>query len=896
MRGRRTSWRALPSIAVALFLATAAWPADDERPAVEPTYEVRAALTETLSRLVRELFQERNDDGLAYRRGSFSHSFRAAPPDGWQVTFHRDTADRDRLRTERLLLTLQQQDGAWRVVDERVQGTFDGLVRGYVGDEEFHRFDRFSLDHEGLVITARNGSLYTDRFAGRLYRIVITAEQLEQRYAPPPHGTSFQAAAAWDYLTTKTPEKFEFAPEHVGLTCDPEECDRLLASAFTGLRPVAIEETDPALRRLYEEFRDEQERELRENGFRGFATPFEPGRRFLAVVVKKKGADDRLWLLHDSWAGWEVRFGATEYGTFLGYYSQQTLAGDVTPYDLEQRDDADARDYDLRAVAGTVELALADHSTMTGDVTFRLVTKRALRVLPFAIARLMRGGGIKSQFRDPSLVIDSIQDEQGRELTWVRVGSYGGVVVLPAEVPGGTRLTLRMQFTNEGAIYKLSPSYSRVARGGWLPFVRFSDTLEELDLTVKAPARYKTLGVGRKVHESTAGEVTTTRWVADGQVAFPTIIFGDYVVRQPAFRAERNDGTPIDVTIHVDRDGMTDWNIRPKQLPTLAEQAANALNLYREIFGVDYPYDKLDLVNDPMGFLYGQSPASIVYLGSAAFRGEGILVAAVGPWTMKSARSLVAHEVGHQWWGGIVTHANDRNYWFVESIAEYASALYLEAINEREDREKGWKAYLGEVERWREQVVHADLFGSVQHARSLNGGAYHAAIYAKGPYALHMLRMTFGREKFFTFLENLATELNGRPVVTRDIQRVAEETFGVPMDWFFDQWIRGTGLPEFELVYDTRATEDGNWLIEGKLIQRVVVGNPRHELTGVQFGGFVSVTAIGKKSKREYPTRLALEGAETPFMFKIPEKPGKLLLNKDGEMLSRKVEITRKRD
>jgi aminopeptidase N len=39
-------------------------------------------------------------------------------------------------------------------------------------------------------------------------------------------------------------------------------------------------------------------------------------------------------------------------------------------------------------------------------------------------------------------------------------------------------------------------------------------------------------------------------------------------------------------------------------------------------------------------------------------------------------------------------------------------------------------------------------------------------------------------------------QLAGKNVVTRDIQRVAEQSFGGTMEWFFDQWIRGTGIPE----------------------------------------------------------------------------------------------------
>jgi hypothetical protein len=862
-------------------------------PAVDVPREVRRDLTGALDRWVRELLAQRNQDGLTYRRGSYSHSFHRADDATYRVTLHEDTASRDRLHTERSLATLRRQpDGGWTLAEREVQDTYDGLVRPYPGDERCYRFDSFALRLEGWALTAANGSLYTDDLDGEPYRITLVADRTYQKFTPPD-SVGAPGRATWDYLVDRTPDKFDFEPERVELTCSPRECRELLSTVFGGLRPVACQDTHEALRKALEDSRRAQLQELRADGFRGFTTPFEPGRRFTAIVAKGNGADDRLWLVHDSWDGWDVKLGATEYGTFLGYYSEDTLRSGALPGELERRDDPDARDFDLREVRGTVELALRDHSTMTGDVSFRLVTQRALRELRFAVARMRPRGGARAELRDPSLVINSIQDGSGRELTWVRTDPLGGVVVLPAQTPPGTQVELRVQFENQGAIYKLSPSYSRLARGGWLPFVRFADPLERLDLVVRVPAKYKALGIGERVEESSDGRVTTTRWVARGPVSFPTIIFGDYVERQPGFQARRADGTPIQVSIHVDRDGMVDWNIRPKQLRPLAEQAANSLNLFREMFGVEYAHAKLDLVNDPLGLLYGQSPASIVYLGSAAFRGEGTLVAALGPWTMKSARSLVAHEVAHQWWGGTITHANERNYWFVESLAEYASALYMEASQGRDDPGKGWRAYLDEVEAWRKQVGFADLFGSVQAATAVNSGDYRAALYARGPYAFHMLRMTFGDEKFFAFLRALAQELSGERVVTRDIQEVAEREFGTPMDWFFDQWIRGVGLPELDLTWDSRATEDGTHLIEGRLTQRVVVGSRRRVFEGVPFRGLVAVAAIGKRSGREYPLRLAVEGPETSFTLRVPEEPVDLVLNPNGEMLARKATVRR---
>ena len=73
---------------------------------------------------------------------------------------------------------------------------------------------------------------------------------------------------------------------------------------------------------------------------------------------------------------------------------------------------------------------------------------------------------------------------------------------------------------------------------------------------------------------------------------------------------------------------------------------------------------------------------------------------------------VVAHEVGHQWWGSRVSNSNFRNYWFVETLAEYFSALYLEAVFGREE-------YMEQVDEWRRNVLNNNLKTSVQAADSL---------------------------------------------------------------------------------------------------------------------------------------------------------------------------------
>jgi hypothetical protein len=370
--------------------------------------------------------------------------------------------------------------------------------------------------------------------------------------------------------------------------------------------------------------------------------------------------------------------------------------------------------------------------------------------------------------------------------------------------------------------------------------------------------------------------------------------------------ATKLDGTPIPVKVHVDEASAMDWDITPAKLRPIAQQAVNAINLYREISGLDYPYGKLDFVNDPQGFLYGQAPSSLIYLGQGVFRGAGYLATLPIPWDATSIskflKSVVAHETGHQWWGSRVSNANDRNYWFVETLAEYFSALYLEAVYGRQE-------YLEQVEEWRRNVLNADLKASVQNASAIWAGEggfapYQAAVYNKGPLAFHMLREIFGDEKFFEFLKAFSQELDKkREIVTLDIEYAAEENLGgvtpdgqryaADLRWFFDQWIRGSGVPEYRLDYDIRQAEDRSWIIEGTIEQRVLVGSKRKNavLDNIYYRGVADITV--KTGKNEYVQRMLIEGESTPLVLKVPEKPLEIILNKENDILAHDILVNR---
>lgn len=906
-----------PAMLAASFLfAPAAFAADDAIPA-----SVRSGIEAALKKRLSDLASEKDAAGVPFKRGAYSEDFRPGPDGAYLASFHVNTIEKApegmgrRMKTERFTYTLKSGSGGeWKIVDEALKDTYLGLWSNGFGGDEVYEFDELVFDREGFKVTGGKGSLYLFQLAGKTSGYRVVADNLSYRYEPPSDASPYYGAK-WARILKEKERDFVFTPLWFDVDCDPASCAEI-EKGFRGMRKIAggVNAMPARLKTIFDEqFRDVDESRT-ENPFGGFQRAYPADRTIWRVTVKRDGGKEHFVSLgFDSWEYKEVGLFASGFGfaPIFVYNSEALRSSGASPYDLELRDDADSRWYGVKGVTGEVDLALNDPVELIGDVTFTLRIKRDTRELPFNISRTSIPSESKER-KNPKLFINSIQDETGNELTWVKVGAASGLIIFPEPLKAGATISLRMRYRNLDSIYYLNPTYSAMDRGGWLPFTRFGEMIEKFELTVRSPAKFLVLGIGKKVSDEVSGNVRTTKWASSSPVSFPTIIFGEYEMdgtsyqEKPAHVATKLDGTPIPVNVYVDKTSMQGLNtkfsseadvrdtiaaqdsgardIRGKQLNAIAVQASVALDVYKDVYQVDYPFAKLDLVADPLGAFYGQAPASIIYLGFGVFRGEGSLIADSD--LSKFNKDVVAHEVAHQWWGASTVNANQGNYWFVESLAEISSALYVERVY-------GKKRYLDKVADWRKNILENELFANVQSnytewAGESGFGSVQANIYNKGPYAFHMLRETFGDEKFFEFLRKLAQTLKGEEIVTRDIQQVMEEVYGGNMEWFFDQWIRGVGVPEYSLQWTKRKTEDGKWLVEGTIKQRVVAGKYRQVLPGVYFRAVAPITFVtydGKEFKTPKP--LLVQGPETKIPpLKVPEEPVQVIFNKDGEILA----------
>ncbi len=201
------------------------------------------------------------------------------------------------------------------------------------------------------------------------------------------------------------------------------------------------------------------------------------------------------------------------------------------------------------------------------------------------------------------------------------------------------------------------------------------------------------------------------------------------------------------------------------------------------------------------------------------------------------------HELGHEWWGNMVTAADWRDFWIHEGLCTYMQALYA-------GRRFGQAAYDKEIAHdWsliKNRLPVAPRESTTSDALYFFAGGKgepNNDIYYKGAVMLHTLRYLIGDEAFFRTLRRFAYPTEAmehvtdgsqcRFVATEDFVREAERNAGRPLDWFFDVYLRQASLPALQ----TQTGASGlsfTWKVPGgrpfPMPVDVVYGGVRHRL------------------------------------------------------------------
>jgi Peptidase family M1 domain len=594
---------------------------------------------------------------------------------------------------------------------------------------------------------------------------------------------------------------------------------------------------------------------------------------------------------------------------FYDVWASYPLTGQGVP-----RRQFSALDYEINTSV------LADTSLdAKADVRMRAETGGE-RAVVFQMARALAVDGVTGQHGEPLTFFQNegmnLQDRLSR-------GSDYLFVILPDAPEKGSEFTLHFRYRGRVIENAGNGVLFVDARESWYPHYGDAADFSNYDLTIRWPKKLKLVATGIKRSETEDGEFRIGHWQSEKPVSVAGFNLGDYMSTSIASDApsvdvyanrqlERSiDGQLENHALQAPRiltplstEGRTGTNMmamsppppRPADaLKGLARQIEESIRFYESLSG-PFPFQKLSVSQIPGTF--GQGWPGLLYLSTYSYLpAEAQLRAGLSVSGQEHFSQLVPyHEVAHQWWGNIVGWDSYRDQWIDEAMANYLALLFADTQKHADHSLRIWLtryrdnlvAKIPETEETFSDIGALDLGTRLNSSKSPLG--FDQVIYSKGAWVMHMLHEELREpgeknpnERFNTLLHTLITKYAYRALSTEDLQHEVEAVMtksmdlegGRSMEWFFDQWVRGTGIPAYRVDFNVRSTEKG-FLVRGRLFQENV---PRSFLAPVPL--YAGSTA----GHATYLGTVVASGPETSFHFISKTEPHKIVIDPQMTLL-----------
>ena len=320
----------------------------------------------------------------------------------------------------------------------------------------------------------------------------------------------------------------------------------------------------------------------------------------------------------------------------------------------------------------------------------------------------------------------------------------------------------------------------------WVPTYDYPNDKTTWEFFIRTAKNEKALSNGRLVGAPRAiGDELEWHWSLEqpNSTYLMTAATGNYVVLQDKWRAK-----PVGYWTYADSVEAT-WRGMGK--------TPRMIDLFSARTGVDYPFAKYDQLNAP-DYIFG----GMENVTATTQADDGILHPASEE-AHFNAEGLVAHELGHQWYGDYLTTRDWSHAWLNEGFATFMEQIWAE---------QGRSAVQGAVERRESHLatIAADRAARrpLVYDRWLTNPIelFYSNIYPKGADVLQMLRHQLGDSLFWRAMNRYTTAHAKGTVVSDDLRRAFEDVTGRDFKSFFAKWVYGAGLPVFQVTYGYDAT------------------------------------------------------------------------------------------
>jgi len=314
----------------------------------------------------------------------------------------------------------------------------------------------------------------------------------------------------------------------------------------------------------------------------------------------------------------------------------------------------------------------------------------------------------------------------------------------------------------------------------YLPTYDYPNDRLTTETVLTVPASWITVANGKLINVSEAAHGMKT-WTWKESVPSSTYLF---TVVAGEFEEIKDSWRGIPVTYYAPKGRGDRLSINYSRTPQMIE-------LFSTKLGVNYPWEKYaqSMVDD---FVAGGMENSSATTNTS----NSLQHPKLAPEFLTGEDGLISHELGHQWFGDLVTCKDWGDIWLNEGFATFMESVWTESHFGKDE---------ADYERW--QSAHhwfeeANLYSKPIVRHDFNdSGEFDGNAYTKSGWVLYMLRHQLGEDAFYHGLKHYLEVNRGKNVVTADLAKAMEEATHTNVDQFFSQWLYGAGAPKFDLSY-----------------------------------------------------------------------------------------------
>lgn len=414
-----------------------------------------------------------------------------------------------------------------------------------------------------------------------------------------------------------------------------------------------------------------------------------------------------------------------------------------------------------------------------GEVTTKYVAKQNMNTLTFDLSNdldvstVMQRGNVLAFTRSANneVVITLPVTQNTNVLDSVSI-TYSGV---PPTTGFGAFTT--DYHNNTPVLWTLSEPFGAME---WWPCKQdLNDKVDSIDVYITAPSQYTSLSNGMEQAQVTNSNGTKTTHFHHGY-PIPAYLIAIATTNYQVYTQQGGLGTPespfFPIINYMYPETAT-ANI------TSVSVTPAIINFYESMF-VPYPFRNEKYGHAQFGWGGGMEHTTISFMtanGSGAY-----------------SRSLIAHEMGHQWFGDKVTCGSWKDIWLNEGFATYLASMVIQHFD-------GEAAFISDKNNMINSITSATggaVYLTDTEANSVNRIFSTRLTYNKGAMVINMLRFKLGDATFFQGLKNYLNDVDLAYAYakTPNLQAHLEAVSGMNLTGFFEDWVYNQGYPIYTIT------------------------------------------------------------------------------------------------